>query len=127
MPSCGALSCRPALRRSISPIRPLLVATRRCSFTASLFCSREWVCSSSAGFHGMAEQVTWTRCRVKDAIAAGWRGHIIFAAIVAALCSIESWALGPLSWIYGYGSGLETIPAYLALTADDRNFSLWAP
>jgi hypothetical protein len=23
--------------------------------------------------------------------------------------SVESWALGPLSWIYGYGSGLETI------------------
>jgi hypothetical protein len=57
----------------------------------------------------------------------GLRDHVIFAVIVAALCSCESWAFGSLSWIYGYGSGLETIPAYLALAADDRNFSLWSP
>src|SRR5262245_25968601 len=58
---------------------------------------------------------------------AGCRAHILFAAIFAALFSVESWAFGSLSWMYGYGSGLETIPAYLALAADDRNFSLWAP
>src|SRR3954471_3031758 len=62
-----------------------------------------------------------------NATPAGWRGHIIFAAILAALFSFESWAFGPLSWMYGYGSGLETISAYLALATDDRNFSLWAP
>jgi hypothetical protein len=62
-----------------------------------------------------------------DADHKGLRGHIIFAACIAALCSCESWAFGPLSWIYGYGSGLETIPAYLALGADHRNFSLWSP
>jgi hypothetical protein len=75
----------------------------------------------------MVEQLTWMFWRLNDTMQAGWRAHIIFAAIAAALCSIESWALGSLSWIYGYGSGLETIPAYLALAADDRNFSLWAP
>jgi hypothetical protein len=49
------------------------------------------------------------------------------AILGAALLSVESWALGPLSWIYGYGGGLETIPSYLALSHGDRNFSLWAP
>jgi hypothetical protein len=59
--------------------------------------------------------------------SAGWRTHINFAAIAAAVCSVESWTFGSLSWMYGYGSGLETVPAYLALATDDRNFSLWAP
>ncbi len=40
---------------------------------------------------------------------------------------MESWALGPLSWIYAYGSGLETIPTFKALSVDGRNFSLWSP
>jgi hypothetical protein len=57
----------------------------------------------------------------------GLQKHIFFALVVAALCSCESWAFGSLSWIYGYGGGLETIPAYLALDIDDRNFSLWSP
>src|SRR6266851_9027972 len=57
----------------------------------------------------------------------GWRDHLVFAAVAAALCSVESWILGPLSWIYGYGAGLETIPAYLALAADHRNFALMSP
>ncbi|WP_454645552.1 hypothetical protein [Bradyrhizobium liaoningense] len=47
--------------------------------------------------------------------------------IAAALCSCESWIFRSLSWIYGYGSGLETIPAYLALDSHDRNFLLWSP
>jgi hypothetical protein len=52
----------------------------------------------------------------------------LFVALgAAALFSAESWALGPLSWIYGYGSGLETIPALKALAFDARNFSLWSP
>jgi hypothetical protein len=67
------------------------------------------------------------RWRLDGKMQAGWHAHIVFAAVAAAVCSIESWALGSLSWIYGYGSGLETIPAYLALAEDDRNFSLWAP
>lgn len=57
----------------------------------------------------------------------GLQKHLAFALVAAALCSCESWAFGSLSWIYGYGSGLETIPAYLALDSNDRNFSLWSP
>jgi uncharacterized protein DUF6044 len=62
-----------------------------------------------------------------DADRQGLQKHLVFALVVAALCSCESWAFGSLSWIYGYGSGLETIPAYLALDTNDRNFSLWSP
>lgn len=52
----------------------------------------------------------------------------MWAAIVAAvLFSFESWALGPYSWMYGYGAGLETIPTHLALLFEDRLFSAWAP
>jgi hypothetical protein len=57
----------------------------------------------------------------------GLRLHLWTAVIGAALFSVESWALGPLSWIYGYGGGLETIPTYLALSYGDRNFALWSP
>lgn len=57
----------------------------------------------------------------------GSRRLLLFALLGASLFSVESWALGPLSWIYGYGAGLETIPAHLALVRDGRNFSLWAP
>lgn len=59
--------------------------------------------------------------------SAGLRHEMTIAAIAAALFSLESWALGPLSWIYGYGSGLETIPALKALSFDGRNLSLWSP
>ncbi len=55
------------------------------------------------------------------------RRTLAVAALAAALLSFESWALGPLSWIYGYGSGLETIPALKALSFDGRNLSLWSP
>ena len=57
----------------------------------------------------------------------GLRREIAIAAIAAALFSLESWVLGPLSWIYGYGSGLETIPALKALSFEGRNLSLWSP
>ncbi len=57
----------------------------------------------------------------------GIRSHLLLAALGAIAFTIESWALGPYSWMYGYGSGLETIPAHLALTYEGRNFSLWAP
>lgn len=50
-----------------------------------------------------------------------------FAFIAAALFTVESWALGPYSWIYGYGAGLETIPTHLALLHEHRLFSSWAP
>ena len=56
--------------------------------------------------------------------SAGLRQEMAIAAIAAALFSLESWALGPLSWIYGYGSGLETIPALKALSFEGRNLSL---
>lgn len=62
-----------------------------------------------------------------DVDCAGLRRHVIFAYLMAAIFSCESWAFGSLSWIYGYGSGLETIPAYRALGFSDRNFSLWSP
>jgi len=55
------------------------------------------------------------------------RIYIFWSIVGAILFSFESWAFGPLSWIYGYGSGLETIPTYLALAMDDRNFSTWSP
>lgn len=55
------------------------------------------------------------------------RIHFLVAVIGAAAFTVESWLLGPYSWIYGYGSGLETIPVYLALSADSRNFSFFAP
>jgi len=45
----------------------------------------------------------------------------------AAVCSCESWILGPYSWMYGYGAGLETVPTHLALHYGDRLFSTWAP
>lgn len=60
-------------------------------------------------------------------LALNKRGEISVALIAAALFSVESWVLGPLSWIYGYGSGLETIPALKALSFDGRNLSLWSP
>jgi len=55
------------------------------------------------------------------------RQDLWLAIVAAALLSFESWGLGPLSWIYGYGSGLETIPAIKALSFDSRNFALWTP
>ena len=59
--------------------------------------------------------------------SSGLRHEMAIAAVAAALFSLESWALGPLSWIYGYGSGLETIPALKALSFEGRNLSLWSP
>ncbi|HXF90174.1 MAG TPA: DUF6044 family protein [Xanthobacteraceae bacterium] len=55
------------------------------------------------------------------------RGLFTFAVAVSGVATIENWALGSQSWIYGYGSGLETIPTFLALTYEGRNFSGWAP
>jgi hypothetical protein len=54
-------------------------------------------------------------------------GGFWIAIVAAALFSIESWALGPYSWMYGYGAGLETIPTHLALLFEGRLFSPWAP
>src|SRR4051812_47056957 len=49
------------------------------------------------------------------------------ALLGAAAFSFESWALGPYSWIYAYGGGVETLPTHLALQYGDRLFSPWAP
>ena len=49
------------------------------------------------------------------------------ALIGAIVFSLESWVLGPQSWMYGYGAGLETLPTHLALSYDSRLFSFWAP
>ena len=62
-----------------------------------------------------------------ESSGSGFRTHVLTALIGAALFSIESWGLGPLSWIYGYGGGLHSIPTYLGLSFGDRNFSWWAP
>jgi hypothetical protein len=51
----------------------------------------------------------------------------LVALVGAAAFTFESWALGPYSWMYGYGAGLETIPTHLALHQGDRLFSPWAP
>jgi hypothetical protein len=55
------------------------------------------------------------------------RREFLLALVAAALFSVESWILGPYSWMYGYGAGLETIPTHLALLHDHRLFSTWAP
>ena len=46
--------------------------------------------------------------------------------VVSLLFTVENWLFGSASWMYGYGSGLETIPAFLGL-AHGYNFSAWAP
>ena len=46
----------------------------------------------------------------------GLRWQLCFALAAAALFSFESWILGPDSWIYAYGEGIETLPAHLALS-----------
>jgi hypothetical protein len=53
--------------------------------------------------------------------------HLLIALAGAVLFTCESWALGPFSWIYAYGAGLEVIPSHLALSKPGQNFSLWAP
>ncbi len=55
------------------------------------------------------------------------RTRWLVALLGAAAFSFESWALGPYSWMYAYGAGVETIPLHLALHYDDRLFSPWAP
>jgi len=60
-------------------------------------------------------------------LRASTRHELLVALVAAALFSVESWALGPYSWMYGYGAGLETIPTHLALSMEGRNFSSWAP
>ena len=56
-----------------------------------------------------------------------WRSFFYMTLVAAAIFSLESWILGPASWIYGYGSGLETIPVLKALSFYKRNFSFWSP
>ena len=51
----------------------------------------------------------------------------VLAVIAAALFTVESWSLGPYSWMYGYGEGLEHVAVHLALAENGRNFSPWAP
>ncbi|WP_454645542.1 DUF6044 family protein [Bradyrhizobium liaoningense] len=57
----------------------------------------------------------------------GRRWQLWLALAAAALFSCDSWILGPFSWIYTYGEGIETLPAHLALSKAGQNFSLWAP
>jgi len=51
----------------------------------------------------------------------------VVALVGAALFTVESWGLGPYSWMYGYGESLEHVAVHLALAEKGRNFSLWAP
>jgi hypothetical protein len=55
------------------------------------------------------------------------RSHLIVSLVAAAWLSFEYLALGPFSWMYGYGAGLETIPVHLALAKSGSELSLWAP
>jgi hypothetical protein len=55
------------------------------------------------------------------------RFHAGVALGVAAWLSLEYLALGPRSWIYGYGAGLETIPVHLGLAHSKSTYALWAP
>lgn len=57
----------------------------------------------------------------------GLRWQLCLALAAAVLFSFDSWILGPYSWIYAYGEGIETLPAHLALSKPGQNFSLWAP
>ena len=55
------------------------------------------------------------------------RASLFWPALLATLIfTVENWIFGSASWIYGYGSGLETIPAFLGL-ANGYNFAAWAP
>jgi Protein of unknown function (DUF6044) len=56
--------------------------------------------------------------------------HVLYAGIALGLgawLSLEYVALGPLSWMYGYGGTLETIPVHLALAKTSSTYALWAP
>jgi hypothetical protein len=57
----------------------------------------------------------------------GLRWQLCLVLAAAVLFSCDSWILGPFSWIYAYGEGIETLPAHLALSKPGQNFSLWAP
>jgi len=61
-------------------------------------------------------------------LASHVRRYSLFWSVffVSITFTVENWIFGSASWIYGYGSGLETIPAFLALT-HGYNFAAWAP
>ena len=64
-------------------------------------------------------------CAARD--DTGLRWQLCLALAAAVLFSFDSWILGPYSWIYAYGEGIETLPAHLAVARPGQNFSLWAP
>ena len=58
------------------------------------------------------------------------RAYVRYSGIALGLgawLSLEYVALGPLSWMYGYGGTLETIPVHLALAKTRSTYALWAP
>ncbi len=73
----------------------------------------------------MAASHAWKSVRVAATDASDVVYHLRWALLGAVLCSFESWAFGPFSWMYGYGAGLESIPVQLALSEPQRNFALW--
>jgi hypothetical protein len=61
---------------------------------------------------------------------AGWarrRTFFLASLLIAVWLSLEYLALGPFSWMYGYGGSLETIPVHLALALTGSTWTLWAP
>jgi hypothetical protein len=56
-----------------------------------------------------------------------WARYCVIAIVSAMAFTLESWVLGPYSWMYGYGAGLETLPTHLALVRGNYLFSPWAP
>lgn len=55
------------------------------------------------------------------------RFYLCVAFATTSWLSLEYVALGPFSWMYGYGGALETIPVHLGLAKSGSTFSLWAP
>ena len=55
------------------------------------------------------------------------KAEIFFAIFCSILFTFENWALGPYSFMYGYGSSLETIPAHLAILKNSNLFSSFTP
>ena len=57
----------------------------------------------------------------------GFAKDFTVALAASVFLSFEYWGFGQLSWMYGYGAGLETIPVHKGLYETHSAFSFWAP
>jgi hypothetical protein len=53
--------------------------------------------------------------------------HVRLSLLMTAALTFEYWALGPFSWMYGFGASLDGVPAHLALKETGSTFALWTP